>query len=551
MAAKRMGGRGAKGRRAPGSTSWVLGRRTAPFLVESPVRYRPELLVLIDVGAHRMVALEPVEPGQTAEAVAAWAGPRVESGVTLRVDSEELAAALRVRLDARADVFVAETPEVDEALDSLEEFSDRQRAEARRDPDWVDDVPSAAKAGFYEAAARFENVEPWRWASDGHVLAFDAPGLGWPGAIAVVMGNAGESFGLTLFRSMVDYVRFVRLGDEPAARRRPGAGVPLLAVHLDHPRRLPAGKKLEAEARTHGFVPGPSGRFPFILKSTADLVPVPASLDDYRLATACLDAVGRFVKARPALFESTPDERVSIPSRIEMPAGEVEIEIAAPPQDLPWRWGVEEPIEGLRRRDREELVTPFRQARQAAGAGAHEVDADGWAAEEMLEFQQARGGSLLDWKAEDVAQFLLEHYPMRGSTTGPEVEELPRRFDAFLAWLSESGRAAAGRLAPARAVLVERRVAFLAAARDERRYGPAKLMSAQMRAEGVDVGDQEAVAAFVERFNERLAKDPTLLSMIGGPRARWLWDGKGEPPDPKAPCPCGSGRRYRKCCMRR
>ena len=223
-----------------------------------------------------------------------------------------------------------------------------------------------------------------------------------------------------------------------------------------------------------------------------------------------------------------------------MPGGDVEIEIAAPPRDLPWRWGEEEPIEGLRRREREELLTAFRQAREAGGAAAPEVDADGWAAEEMLEFQQAKGGSLVDWMAEDVAQFLLLHYPMHGTTTGAEVEELPRRFDAFLAWLQASGRGAAGRLAPARAVLVEQRAAFLAAASDERRYGPAKLMSAQMQAEGVDIGDQEAVAAFVERFNERLANDPTLLPMLGGPRTRWVWDGKGAAATASAAC-AGNG----------
>ncbi len=31
---------------------------------------------------------------------------------------------------------------------------------------------------------------------------------------------------------------------------------------------------------------------------------------------------------------------------------------------------------------------------------------------------------------------------------------------------------------------------------------------------------------------------------------RWA-PADGEKPDPPAPCPCGSGRRYRKCCMRR
>ena len=89
------------------------------------------------------------------------------------------------------------------------------------------------------------------------------------------------------------------------------------------------------------------------------------------------------------------------------------------------------------------------------------------------------------------------------------------------------------------------------AARDESRYGPAKLIGARMRAEGIDISDEEAVGAFMERFNERLAKDPTLLPSIGRPRGRWTWDGKGEPPHPVAPCPCGSGRRYRKCCMPR
>jgi hypothetical protein len=169
----------------------------------------------------------------------------------------------------------------------------------------------------------------------------------------------------------------------------------------------------------------------------------------------------------------------------------------------------------------------------------------------MLEFRQGRKGALVDWTAEDVSEFLLAHYPLHGLTTGAGVEELPRRFDAFLAWLSASGRVAAGRLAPARAALAERRVGFVEAASDERRYGPGKLLTVHLQAEGVDVNDQAAVDSSVQRFNERLAKDPTLLSMIGGSRTRWIWEGAGSPPDPKAPCPCGSGRRYRKCCMRR
>jgi hypothetical protein len=435
-------------------------------------------------------------------------------------------------------------------MDSLEEFSERTRAERPADHDWADDVPGPAKAGFYEAATRFERGEPWRSASDGQVLAIDVPTLGWPKAIASVLGNAGESFGLALFRSLDDYVRFLRLADDPRARRRPGAGVPLFAVHLDHPRVLPAGKKLVAEARAHGFVPGPSGRYPFILKSSPDNEPIPATLDDYRLATACLEAVAGFVGKRRELFEAPPRRRVSTSSHVAMPGGDVELTVTAPPADLPWRWGEEEPIEGLRRREREELLAAFRGARQAEDAAPADVDADGWAAEEMLEFKQSTASSVVDWTADDMSRF-LEDYPANGQTTGAQVEALPRRFDAFLAWLSTSGRGVPGRLAAARARLAERRAAFVEAARDESRYGPAKLLGARMLAEGVDVHDKAAVAAFIQRFNERLAKDPTLLPALGRPRRRWVWDGEGEPPDPSAKCPCGSGRRYGKCCMPR
>ncbi len=43
---------------------------------------------------------------------------------------------------------------------------------------------------------------------------------------------------------------------------------------------------------------------------------------------------------------------------------------------------------------------------------------------------------------------------------------------------------------------------FALAARDPRRFGPAKAIGEAMRADGIDVFDQAAVAAWIERFNE-------------------------------------------------
>jgi hypothetical protein len=54
-------------------------------------------------------------------------------------------------------------------------------------------------------------------------------------------------------------------------------------------------------------------------------------------------------------------------------------------------------------------------------------------------------------------------------------------------------------------------------------------------------------------FNRRLRDDPSLLPSLGGdlPGKAWVWNSVDPPPDPRAPCPSGSSRRYRNCCMPR
>jgi hypothetical protein len=280
-------------------------------------------------------------------------------------------------------------------------------------------------------------------------------------------------------------------------------------------------------------------------------VPAPPTTEDYRLATASLQAVQSFVAAHKDLFEGPPQRGVTMSSRIRMAAGDVEITIDAPPHDVPWRWGEEEPFEGLLRQERDEILTAFRAAREAEGAPLEALEPEHWAASEMLEFKQRIEESFVDWGPEEISEFLLEYYPARGGETGEAVRTLPERFDAFLRWLAASGRGSPGRLAAARARLSECRTRFLERASDVRLFGPAKRVAAAMTAAGVDMSDDQAVEAFMADFNRRLAEDPTLLGDVGLPRMRWTWDGQGPAPERDAPCPCGSGRRYRKCCMPR
>jgi hypothetical protein len=263
----------------------------------------------------------------------------------LRVEDEEIASALGERVGEDVEVVVALTPEVDDALDHFEAFTEAQGG--GRSHDWSDDAEEAARAGFYAAAARFEEGRPWELASDGHVLAIDVPELEQRGACASILGQAGESFGLLLLRSVDDYCAFLRLaGATERVRRGPGTGVPYFSVNFEHPRDLPGGKKLASRARAHGFEPGPEGRVPNIVKASADAVPTPPTTDDYRLATACLEGVRRFVEKHGRLFTEPPRQRITERLKVAMPAGPLAVEVAAPPPELPWRWGEEEPLAG-------------------------------------------------------------------------------------------------------------------------------------------------------------------------------------------------------------
>jgi hypothetical protein len=236
-----------------------------------------------------------------------------------------------------------------------------------------------------------------------------------------------------------------------------------------------------------------------------------------------------------------------------MPAGELEVVVTGPPPDLPWQWGEQEPIDGVHERDAEEILAGFHAARQAEGASAEEADLDSGAAQEMLDYKATVGGPIADWEPEDIEVYLLEHYPSHGSETGEELEAVPRRLDAFLAWLAASGRGPAARLEAARKRLAECREQFLKDAGNPGRFGSAKVVLQAMREANVDVTDDAAVDAFLRDFNRRVGLDPSLLPLppVGRRAKAWVWNGEGPAPDPRGACPCGSGRRYRKCCLPR
>ena len=174
--------------------------------------------------------------------------------------------------------------------------------------------------------------------------------------------------------------------------------------------------------------------------------------------------------------------------------------------------------------------------------------------DEALRFKASRGEPGDRWTADDVEEYLLRHYPTRGGAPDEEIELVPASLDDFLEWLGTLGKGGAGTLRAARERLARCRGRFLADARDPRRFGPAKTLLRAMVREGVDPTDSRAVDSFMTGFNERVQKDPSLMPLpvdFSRHGRAWVWTPDQPPPDPRGPCPCGSGKRYRKCCMPR
>ena len=545
-----------QGRRAAVEGEWVLGRRRAPIVIEGPTAYRPDLVLLVEAASGFVIASDVVHPEASADEVADRVEGLLKPGVSLRVDDEQIADALRARLGPDQPVRVGPVPELRAPLAALSRFMGGGGGSRREEPLWTDEASAEARIGFIQAAARFERSAPWEAAGDGQVLRLDVPALGWEGACASILGAAGEEFGLLLLRSLEDFVAFTRLAGEPRrpANRRRGIGIPLLSVNFDDPHAIAEGHVLAKRARAHGWLPGPDGWLAYLLKVGPDRVVQPITTDDYRLATASLEAVRVFVEKNLRLFQQPPTERIETQSRIVMPAGAVEVRVTAPPDDLPWAWGEEEPLDGLRRLDSEAVLEAFLEARRTSGASEEEIGHAREVVDEALRFKASGGEPGDRWTADDVEEYLLRHYPTRGSAPEEELELVPASLDAFLEWLGTLGKGGAGTLRAARERLARCRGRFLADARDPRRFGPAKTLLRAMVREGVDPTDPRAVDAFMTEFNERVEKDPSLMPLPEYLLHRgkaWVWTPDQPPPDPRGACPCGSGKRYRKCCMPR
>lgn len=127
-------------------------------------------------------------------------------------------------------------------------------------------------------------------------------------------------------------------------------------------------------------------------------------------------------------------------------------------------------------------------------------------------------GRLGHWTEDDLAEYLLDYFPRKVSPDEELIAATPDVIAAFMYHL-EADDLLAGEPAAELAACCERlRPEFERRARDRSYWGPAKALCAQMEAEGVELGNQDALDAWLADFNSRpLAERDRVLGQMPVP----------------------------------
>jgi hypothetical protein len=555
------------------AVEWIAGRRHTPFVIEEPRPAQPDALMLMDRETGLILGAEIV-PAETSVAEAAEIIARMVRRPTrqglpasavrrpqaIRVEDAALAAALQPLLAKGVEVRPGPAPELDHVMRSMAAAMGTPRdqvgyLEGKR-------IEPAVVERFFAAAARLYARQPWGIVQDDcQLIRVDSPDLDVDAWWLSIIGALGQNFGLVVFQSLAD---FESLPPDPEATTIDSGSLPVFSVNFDRLRDLPKAMQRDV-ARHHWPVSGPRA-YPWILAMVSGAQARPLVERDYHLAIAMTEALCVFLERHRSVFEHVPDAALSLEVTIEDLPGRPRVRLTAPHPDARHLWEGDAELEGG---DVEagRILDGFAAAQVARSHSQDWLAGASAAVGSLLHFKTGvLGEPALGWTPAQVEEYLLRHLPSEAFLTADIVAQYPDWLDAFFQWLGEVGLespAAAGKL---RARVARCRPRFLAAMSDPRLDGPAKALLREMERAGVDLGDPGALQSYLDRRNTCVAREAGLRDTQLG-----LFDASAQPSDrsgrlghrrwvpepglplplPADPCPCNSGRRYRKCCMPR
>ena len=322
-------------------TEWVGGSAPMPTMITGEGEpYRPEMLVWLNPDDGLILGMTAVRPGEAIagaaehlrETILAPADGPPGPPSRLRVASRELADALRAAFPT-LEIVVAPTPEIDAVAGS---FAEAMAGTGEDDPGWLaDGLPPAAVGAFFDAMAALWRGAPWDAVpADVPTFRVGVEAFGVRDAIAVVMGQMRESFGVLLFDGLEDHDRYAAIGEalrrgDARAATALGEMPPFTALDFDPVEHVSPVRREERE--THGWALADEGAFPSLGCREADLAeraPTPRDLAlGEALARAFAVAFDEGDTFEEAWYGGEPVEhRVTVATR----EGDVEVVLSAP-----------------------------------------------------------------------------------------------------------------------------------------------------------------------------------------------------------------------------
>lgn len=144
----------------------------------------------------------------------------------------------------------------------------------------------------------------------------------------------------------------------------------------------------------------------------------------------------------------------------------------------------------------------------AVGYDAARVEAAAFATGLMGDFRAVYlDEDIAGWKPRELDEFLLDWVPNRVGLTEREVGEFPQAVADALAFLAATDRLSERQAAALSARVRRQAGEFASAMADPSSGGPAKALFAAMTAEGVELGDREAMQAWLDDFNSRPSEE--------------------------------------------
>src|SRR4051812_23331676 len=198
----------------PVDCEWIGGRYTLP----DPVRENGALVhqmvdLWLELPRGVLVAITLIDPGKPIpfgvslrQTMQQPVEASARTPARIRVAEERLAADVRNVLGSETSVIVGPVPELDAAF---EEFIEAI-ADDEPPPSYLGDgtIRPEVVERLFAAASLFFRAAPWTKVDESQVLQVDIPALGVDAACLCIIGGAGESFGLLLYRSYATYVAF-------------------------------------------------------------------------------------------------------------------------------------------------------------------------------------------------------------------------------------------------------------------------------------------------------------------------------------------------------